>query len=296
VDDVARKGHESIRAAVAKCKRPALVIEMLRMLGDVLHSTLVVRHYRKVTDHAIVWAIGERYAEEFSTWTPADLGPHVIAPLPDAPWYPADAPYRKAWVYEAKKLRGVARAFGCGVHPWGCPHPNIVDAILRNAGITKLASTRRPTFPITDEDRSWAVRFIERHGLSGGFVTLEYVSYSLGSQPSSWYEGLVQALGVPVVALGASDDPPVAGAIDGRGTTFRQAKALMNRSRVFVGCGSGLSVIAASIGSEMPTLELVSPHISMEGLGYKAEGRKHAIVAPPDQHRIVEVALALFRG
>ena len=272
------QGMEAIDQAARKRKMPSVVIEMTRNLGDVLHSTLVVRHFR-TTDPAshIVWAIGNQYVDTFARFTPDQGGPHAIASLPDLPPFPGDRDARVAWVKESPKLRSVHRAIGCGVHPWGWVGGSIVDGILHNAGIRALRVSRQPWLPITAEDVRTAETFMEHRGLrQRGFVALEYESYSLKSLPLGFFAELVAMIQLPVVALAAPSAAAVPGAIDGRSTTIRQAKALIARSACFVGCGSGLSVVAASNQCHQPVLELVTPALSMPALGYRRRDQGYA--------------------
>ena len=294
MNDVERLGHDRIREAISQCRKPVILVEMHRMFGDILHSTLVVRHFRKTTPNAVVWAISERYAETFATFTPEKLGPHLIVPLPELPDFPKDGPYRVRWVKKARELPRVKRAVGCGVHPWGWKSGSIVDAILLNAGIQKLGWTRAPCLPISVEDQAWAKDFIKSHPVPGPFVALEYRSVSLGSRPVSWYQKLVRNLPVPVVAIGGTRDPKVPGAIDARGCTFRQAKALICRADAFVGCGSGLSVLAASRGCDPPAIELIDHHLSMPALGYRKRGDRHRCMPKASPAEVASAAVAFM--
>jgi hypothetical protein len=273
-DDLEKLGHEAIAQAVASCGPAVIVIEMTRQLGDILHSTMVVRHYRATTKTDIVWAIGAKYVSAFEHFTPAELGPHAIAPLPDLPAWPEDGKYRIAWVYAAKKLPKVVSAFGCGVHPWGWKRGDIVSAVLENAGIEKLAVPRRPWLPVAVGDVKWADSFIASH-TGARYIALEYCSYSLEGKPLAWFSDLVKRIQAPVVALGSSSDPVLPGAIDARGTTFQQAKAIIAKAKMFIGCGSGLSVVAAAHGCEQPVIELIDFPLSMAGIGYRRKDDRH---------------------
>lgn len=275
VDEREQAGHEAIARAVASAGTPAVVVEMHRQLGDILHSTLVVRHLRATCTDKVVWAISERYIDTFSQFGQDQLGPHAIAALPELPAWPNDGPFRVAWVTRAKTLPGV-RAVGCGVHPWGWACGTIVDAVLSNAGVVEtLAVPRRPWLPLHHDDLTFADRFIRDAGLQRGYVALEYTSYSLKTNPISWYQELVRRSPLPVVALASSQEELPAGAIDGRATSFRQAKKLIMRASCFVGCGSGLSVIAASNHCEQPVIELVTSSLSMPVLGYRPADRRY---------------------
>lgn len=271
VDD----GIAVIADAVSKSPSPSVVIEMTRQLGDILHSTIVVRHVRKTEPNAhVVWAIGEQYAQIFSTFGPELLGPHAIAPMPTLPAYPHDRDARVAWVRRSRALPGVRRAFGCGVHPWGWKRGSIVDAVLVNAGIGKLSVPRRPFLPILASDRMAADDFLLKHAIKSPYVALEYESYSLGTQAIAWFAEFVKLLrGIPVIALAAASAKPILGAIDGRGTPIRVTKSLIARSGCFVGVGSGLSVLAAA--TDQPTIECVEPSLSMPAIGYRPSVNAH---------------------
>lgn len=273
---VEEAGHAAIAAAVDRCARPVIFIEMTRQFGDVLHSTLVVRHLRSTRpDVDVLWGIGNRYADDFSSFTPEHLGPHQIIALPELPEFPNDGPYRVAWVQEAAKLDGVERAFGCGVHPWGWKCGSIVTAVLDNAGIGELAVPRRPWMPIPAEDHEWGRRFVLDHDIAQRFIAFEYVSYSLGVSKEAWFAELARLLPIRCVSLAGAKDPLVPGTIDGRGTTYRQAKELIRRSSCFVGSGSGLSVLASSNGCDAPMIELIDPPLSAVGCGYRPASPKN---------------------
>lgn len=268
--DIRSQGVDAIAAAVRSDPRPSIVVEMTRQLGDILHSSVVVRQIRKSHPGAhVIWAIGSRYVETCRTLTPPLLGPHAIAGLPDLPDFPADGPYRVHWVREAAKLPGVRRAFGCGVHPWGWKRGSITDAVLINAGIERLTVDRRPWLPLTFADKEFARDFIP-----GPFVAMEYRSESIKPRPPAWFADLVAKIRLPVVALAAPGSPKIRGAKDGTATTIRQAKALIQRSRCFIGVGSGLSVVAATRGIAVPIVELVTPELAIPAIGY-ASGAPH---------------------
>jgi hypothetical protein len=262
------RGHAAIADAVAKCKPPVVVIEMLRMFGDVLHSTLVVQHYRKVSRASIVWAISEKYVETFAPWV-APEGPDAIAGLPDGPPFPKDGPLRVAWVRRAAELPGVKRVIGCGVHPWGWQSGTIIEGILHNAGIDHLSVPRRPFCPLTPEDVAWADNSIAMHDLSE-FTTLEFESTSLAGLSVQDCTKLFRRVGMPVVALGGPTAAIPQGALDGR-STFRQAKALIERSSCFIGISAGLTQLAAT--TEVPIAEYGPYNLSLQSLGYVGSRR-----------------------
>jgi len=284
MDDIEKCGHDAIEAAVLRAGSPVVFVEMLRQFGDVLHSTIVVRHIRKSEpDVKVVWAIMEPYVESFEPFVESSLGPHEIVPLPVTKPHPLDCPYRISWVRRAALLKGVKRAFGCGVGTWGWKSGSIVDAVFDNAGIRELSVERRPWLPVDDDDRLFGDEFVETHHLGDGFVTLELAGYSIEipQLTSLWFEQLIHDIRLPVVVLGLSRDGPLpSGAIDGRDITLRKSKVLIQRSSCFVGRGSGLSVLAATNGCEQPVVEVVGREISMVGIGYRRADDRHVHAFP----------------
>jgi len=259
-----KAGCAAITEAVSRCRPPVIVVEMMRMFGDVLHSTIVVRHYRSARpDASIVWAISERYVSTFEPWV--GPGPHAIAALPDGVPYPADGPMRVAWVRCAAKLPSVERAIGCGVHPWGWKGGgDIVSAIFRNANISRLAVLRRPWCPWLPEDERWVDSFLQEHRLTH-FAALEFESVSLASLTAGDVSKLVSGVDIPVVALGAPGTALPDGVIDGR-CTFRQARTLIDRATCFIGIGSGLTQLSATTST--PVIEMSPRDLSLQNIGY----------------------------
>jgi hypothetical protein len=293
---VLQAGHDAIAAAVASCRPPVVVVEQHRQFGDILHATIVVRHLRAVLpEHRIVLAICEQYAETLSGFDVGALGPHAYALLPRLPAYPDDASARIAWVQHARTLPGVVRAFGCGPHPWGAGPGSIVDAVLRNAGIDSLVVERRPCLPIRVEDVHSARAFLAERGLSR-YIALEYRSFSYEPLPPAWWESFVRAVGIPVVALAHPEAPMLAGAIDGRATTLRQAKSIIADAACFVGSGSGLSVLAAALGCESPVVENCDPPICMPAIGYRRSGDRHLLCQTRQVSKLVEAVHRLVKG
>lgn len=277
MDPALQAGHDAIAAAVESLQPPVVVVEMHRQFGDILHATIVVRHLRSaLPEHSFVFAICEQYGETLSGFDAGALGPHAYALLPRLPAYPHDAHHRIAWVVRARELPGVVRAFGCGVHPWGSGAGSIVDSVLRNGGISELAVPRRPCLPIRVEDVESARAFLRAHGIER-YVALEYRSFSHDPLPVAWYAAFVRQLRLPVVALAHADAPALPGTIDARATSLRQAKSIIADSTCFVGCGSGLSVLAAAIGCESRVVENCDPAMCLPAIGYRKPGDRHAL-------------------
>jgi len=223
-----------------------IVIEGLRNFGDVLHTSMVVRHYRQThnpRNTAIVWGISEKFYKEFGPYTE-----HVncrVLPLPHT-----SPDVRQKWKKYLDK-KGLAKCvFPCvAVSGWNIGG-NIIDNVLKNAEIKKLHVPRNPFFPATADDHRWRDQFLKKNKINGNYAVLEYNSYTLSKPPhnATWstekYDQLVKLIKKPVVFIGSDSDPKLNHGIDGRGCTFRQAKSLIMKANMVIGCGSGLSVIA----------------------------------------------------
>ena len=270
------EGQARIAQAIAQARaaygRNVIFVEHLRNFGDCMHSTVVIRHYRKVIpDCTIVFGVSERYASEFDTLKNTPEGPHFVVGLPHGPQFPDDGPLRVAWTRYAATLPGVYKVVTPSVHPYGWACGTIVDAVLHNAGIKKLEVPRRPILPIDIADYAWADQFMRHYQLTGPYITMEYISYSLKPHSIDWYTDVVRQLRVPVVALAGKGDPLVPGMIDARGCTYRQAKVLIMRSKCFVGCSSGNGLLAVSEGCETPMVEVAEPHMTHKAVGYLSQ-------------------------
>ena len=273
-------GKERIRQAVAAMKQqypnaPIFFVKLLRQFGDVCHSTIVVRHYRRTNpDAVVIWGISEKYVSEFEAFKSLPDGPHMIVGLPHGPIFPYDRELRVAWVRYAETL-GI-RVIKCAVHPWGERSGSIIDSILQNAGIRHLAVPRRPVIPVDISDYSWCDQYLAQNQLWGWYVTLEYLSYSLPVHDLNWYAELIKLIKCPVVAFASKNEPMPAGAVDARGCTYRQAKTLIMRSKCFVGCASGNGLLAVSEGCETPMVEIVDRQNSYLPLKYLNANRVHS--------------------
>ena len=270
-------GKERITQAIAQARaqygRNVIFVEHLRNFGDCMHSTIVIRHYRKtIPDCTIVFGISEKYVSEFETLKSLPDGPHIIVGLPHGPQFPDDGPLRVAWTRYTATLPGVYKVVTPSVHPYGWRCGSMSEAIFHNADIKKLEVPRRPVLPIDIADYAWADSYMRHFQLTGNYVTMEYLSYSLKPHSLEWYTDLVKRIKCPVVGLAGKNEPLVAGMVDARGCTYRQAKVLIMRSKCFVGCASGNGLLTVSEGCETPMVEIVEPHISYRALGYVGPG------------------------
>ena len=255
-------GIKRINKAVSHYKEYSndkiIFIEGLRNFGDTLHSSLVVRHYRKIyPNHLILWGISERYYKEFDNY--AQLIGVVVFPLP----HNVDPDDRRKWKKHCDNLKLFKSIFPlCAVTGWNIGG-NIVDNVLHNAGIKKLSVPRKPFFPHGIEDYQWCDNFIINNNLKGKkFIALEYNSYTLSQPPHNnlWsvdkYNNLLKNIQFPVINIGSERDRELNCGIDARGCTWKQAKVLIERSACMIGCGSGLSVLASCDGMKTKVFEL----------------------------------------
>lgn len=244
------KSKEIIKKVIDHYKWPikdTIFIEGLRNFGDCLHVSMVVNHYRKAfPDKHIIWAVSERYFEQFESF--AIKVPCIIFPLPHG-LEPSDR-------QEIKKWSG-----GLGFFKVVCPcvavsgwtqAGNIVDNVLFNAGIKELKVPRKPVFLHEITDYQWHDKFIIGNKLlNKPYIALEYNSYTLSKPPhnATWstdmYNQMLSKFGVPVIYMGSASDPKLDYGFDARGCTWGQAKVIIMRSRLMLGCGSGLSVLSA---------------------------------------------------
>lgn len=275
------EGHARIAGAITQAKntwpgKPIIFIEHLRNFGDAMHSTIIIRHYRRVKpDSVVIFGVSERYASEFETLKSLADGPHLIIGLPHGPEFPNDGPVRVAWTRAAAQIPGVG-VVTPSVHPYGWKGGSLADAIFHNAGIKALSVPRRPVLPVDIADYVWADQFMAKYALTGPFVTMEYISYSLKVHELDWYASLVKNIRCTVVGLSGPKEPPLPGAVMAH-CTYRQAKVLIMRSKCFVGCASGNGLLAISEGCETPMVEIVEPHISYKALDYLNTPRTHVV-------------------
>lgn len=264
-------GLERVKESLKKYDNP-IYVQSTQMFGDALHGSMVAKHYRSMyPNRPLIWAISEKYGDAFKYYN----HPTEILHLPHLSNENLEENFetRRSWAREAAKSAEVIK---CCVGPfgWNCAG-SIVDAVLYNAGIKKLAVARKPMMPLGSEDEEWAENFIDKHDLNK-FVVLEYNSYTFSKPPhnSTWspsnYNRLLAQMKYRTVWTGAADDPPLNRGIDARGISWRQAAALIKRARLFVGCASGLTMVAVTKGIDTPILEVNIPdEVSMRYCGYK---------------------------
>ena len=246
-----------------------ILVEGLRNFGDTLHASMIVRHFRKqFPSHLILWGVSDRYWKEFNEY--AQSVGVVVFPLP----HEATPSDRQAWKKHCSTLGLFKSVFPlCAVSGYDKPG-NIVDNVIANAGITKLSVSRKPFFPHGINDYQWCDKFIIDNDLKGKkYVLLEYNSYTLSQPPHEciWatekYNKLLELIKCPVVWTAAKTDRGLDKGLDARGCTWRQAKVLIERAACMIGCGSGLSVLAACDGLKTKVFELnIGPALALKNI------------------------------
>ena len=259
--NLVEKSKEIIKKVIAGYNWPikdTIFIEGHRNFGDCLHVSMIVNHFRKVhpTSH-IIWAVSERYFEQFESFT-AQV-PCVVFPLPHD-LTPDDRQEIKKWSSNIGFLKTI---FPCVAVSGWTQSGNIVDNILFNAGIKELKVPRKPVFPHEIEDYQWHDQFIIKNGLLGRpYIVLEYNSYTLSKPPhnATWsidtYNEMLSKFSIPVVYVGSLSDPKLNYGFDARGCTWKQAKVMIQRAKLMIGCGSGLSMLSACSDINTPLIEI----------------------------------------
>jgi hypothetical protein len=255
------KSKDIIKKVVDHYKWPigeTIFIEGLRNFGDCLHVSMIVNHYRKVYPKShIIWAISEKYFEQFETYT---VGiPCVIFPLPHD-LTPGDRQEIKKW---SSGLGFFKTIFPCVAVSGWTQSGNIIDNMLFNADIKELKVPRKPVFPHEITDYQWHDQFIIKNKLlNRPYIALEYNSYTLSKPPHNvtWsvdiYNKMLSKFIIPVIYMGSASDPKLNYGFDARGCTWRQAKIIIQRARAMIGCGSGLSVLSACGDIKTPLVEI----------------------------------------
>lgn len=260
-----QRAANKVKQAANKYNNP-LLIQSVKQFGDVLHASMVVNHYNHAfPSRKILWIISENYLDAFKYHEGCDIigVPHQLS-MDD----------RRQLLKELQKNYDIICPL-CGISGWAPGVKNIASAVLNNAGIKKLSVPRKTILNIGEEDIQWAKEFKEKHKLPDDFITLEYYSYTLSQPPhnATWsinkYNKFLSKINYRTVFIASDKEPKLSRGVDARGCTWRQAKALIKSSKAFVGCGSGLTMVAASNNMNTPIFEInIGDSISMKGCGY----------------------------
>ena len=220
-------------------------------LGDILHSTVLVHHIKKQNPSLIItWGIGKPYAQVLYKNPEID---HIIE-------FNSSDPYQ---LWDMANKYCVDNKFETIIIPqiwpryhldYGRSIDNIADFTFKCAGIA-VPCPRRPRV-IIDQDE------ITKNKLPHGptYIALEYNAVSNGNPwPVSYYDELSLLLkndNIILVAFGGSKDPKIPSALDKRGLSYRDAAATFFSCHGFLGCGSGLGLLWASVIDDKPFIEI----------------------------------------
>lgn len=255
-------------------KTTTILIEQNRNLGDTLHLTPVIRHFRiKYPDAAIAFMVGRPYsgAHEFNPHvdkifcTPVMKPPGRIAlrkhllTFKDITYIiaPSIFPYAEVW----KELQ------------WS--YSDIATQYFANSGIgIQPEGGRKLVSQITDKEVAWARQFMKNNHLRGNKTcVIEYNTYS--NQPvwrAPEFKIFVKAMAankIKCISIAGKKEKAIAGSIDATGITWRQTVALMNVVGAMVGVGSGVTMLAAAADNVPQIIELaIDDPVNMKGCGY----------------------------
>tara|TARA_R100001244_G_scaffold25113_4_gene25593 strand:- start:55540 stop:56472 length:933 start_codon:yes stop_codon:yes gene_type:complete len=256
-------------------KETTLLFEQNRNLGDTLHLTPIIRHYRlENPDAAIVFLVGRPYsgAHEFNP----DIDKIFCVPV----LKPKD---RVALRKHIISFKDVTKVIAPSIFPYAdiwkelsWSYADIASQYFANAEIEGIEPKggRNLIVKITDADRKWAKGFMKRHNLKRKTsCVLEYNSYS--AQPvwrAPKFTKFVQHAkkhGIKCISIAGKKEKAIPGTIDATGISWRQSVALFNEVGSFIGVGSGLTMLAASADNSPNILEIaVDDPVNMNGCGY----------------------------
>jgi len=268
---------DAARWLVESGKEQKYMIKQTRNLGDTLHLTPIIRHYRlKHPNAAIVFICGKAYENAH------ELNPHVNKIMTvDHNLNPQEriAIRQRMLTFESDNFHVIAPS----IHPFGkvwkglaWSYENIADQYLHNAGIKNLKPEggRGLVLKISDEDNEWAKHFLSSRKLDPKrCIVLEYNSYSHPlTIKGKDYRNIIRALrknNVTCICVAGKGEALLQGAIDARGISWRKTAALLNKVAAMVGVGSGITMIAAACKNKPLIIEVaVPPSITMKACGY----------------------------
>lgn len=271
-------GITAARAFLNNSKKPMkILVEQNRNLGDTLHLTPIIRHYRiQYPEACIVFIVAQPYANA-----------HEFNPDIDRLFLiPSLVPHKRIMMRRKLITFNECKIIAPSIFPYGeiwkelkWSFPNIAEQYFHNAGIPNRnpQGGKQLIVQTTPKDQEWADGFMKVNKLDG-FKTcaLEYHSYSdtprwKGKHFKYFAEHLNTKYGIRCVSLCGKNERPIPGTISAAGISWRQTVALLERCGSFVGIGSGLTMLAASCSVEKQPkiLEmLISDSITMKGCGY----------------------------
>lgn len=241
-------------------------------MGDSMHGQPIIRHYKNVYPNSVIVFMTE---EKYKNVHEYDINIDKIITLPNG----LDNKDRLAlWpiIKSHKDIISIIPAINpfqalYKENSW-C-HNNIADQYFHNAGILNLQPQggRFLEVKYDDNDKAVANKLITED--RSKLIALEYVSYST---PPVWkmnsYSSFVQTAnkhGFKCISIAGKNEPLIPNTIDCRGTTWRQTVAILSKVGYIIGCGSGITVLAASSRPQPKIIELDIPeNVTITGCQY----------------------------
>lgn len=266
--------NDAIKFLKSRNGSPKILVKQIRNLGDTLHLTPVIKHYKiKFPNSVLAFVTGQWYhnAHEHNPYIDGMfLADHNATPQ-----------HRLRLWDKVMDARGIDIKIIASIFPFGEVHPQnkwslqtIADQYLHNAGIKNLQPLggRDLIVNITDEDRRYIKMIWDRHKIRK-LVILEFVSYS---REPVWkinhFRRLTHMLrekGIHCASICAAHENHIPGTINCSGITWRQSAALCASAIAVVGVGSGITMLAAAAKPQPKIIELgIDFPVSMKGCGY----------------------------
>lgn len=255
-------------------KTPRILVKIAKNLGDTIHGQPIIRHYRNLYKNAaIVFMVEEKYknAHEY------DPNIDKIITLPNG----LDNKARLELWHPLKNNKDIDIAIIPAINPFQALykenawcHKNIADQYFHNANILDLKPIggREILIKYDQADNNIA------EGLTcnldkSKLIALEYNSYSTRPvwKPQAYtsFVQLAARQGYRCISIAAKHEPLIPDTIDCRGISWRQTVALLSRVPYVIGCGSGITVLAAAARPQPKILELDIPEdVTIAGCGY----------------------------
>ena len=258
-------------------------------MGDTMHGQPIIRHYRNLHPNAaIVYMVEEKYANVHEYDTNIDK----LVLLPNG----LDNKVRLA-LWDRIKSNVQIHSIIPAINPFqslykqnAWCHKNIADQYFHNAGILDLKPLggREIEVKYDAQDKAVADRLLKDRGSK--LIALEYISYStmpVWKMPT--YTAFVQLAaqrGYRCLSIAGKHEPLIPGTVDCRGITWRQTVALLSQVQYVIGCGSGITVLAAASRPQPKILELDIPEdVTIAGCGY-AQG---ILIKKPTPQSVIEM-------
>lgn len=255
-------------------KQTTILIEQNRNLGDTLHLTPVIRHFRlKYPDAAIAFMVGRQYsgAHEFNPHVDKIFCTEIMKP-----------PGRIALRKHLLKFTDITHVIAPSIFPYAAvwkelqwSYADIASQYFANSGIgVHPQGGRKLVSQITDKDVEWARQFMRKNNLRRNRTcVIEYNSYS--GQPvwrSPEFRVFVKIMSthnIKCISVAGKKEKSIGGSVDATGITWRQTVALMNEVEIMVGVGSGVTMLAAAAENVPHIIEIaVDDPVNMKGCGY----------------------------